>query len=1031
MLSSSRADRESAGHNDPSCKIPLKNEYEYSYHRLKLLNAMSSNRFDKSTVLSDQEQVVDRYMRFLKALGTDTPKPEARSSRPIEGLSPANSTWEAIRATVFYRLLRDMPKGANLGLAEPAVNLTQLLMEFRHHRNLYVAPASHPSPAVRGIIGFYSNPPLGFVASSTLNETELANLFEYVPSVQLVSEDTVLPPVMTGEEASFPSSSSSFSFSSSSSSSDIPKAPSGRFRRGLLGVAMRLRGFVHYDPVWRRALELSFGNLRADGVSYVEMRVDLGARYTLSTDDNASPLADANANTNDDAGSSRVLPPLLVGEDTGPDFPNSTTPNEYGQRLVDPSGSSDLFLFKQLAEEEARKSSEEHAHLSSDSASTTTTTTTRFFGAGCILRVSRHLDDARLKQELQRFLTLRQGNEDVLKGIDISGEEEYGRSFASMLPVFASVYEKASASGRAFTDLLPLYLKAGESTAPIDSRVQANAPDTASHNLVDALLLGSRRVSQPLLLPFYPSLLREYVSNSVVLEVSPVTNFLLGYTPRSSAHPFVQLANAGAKLVLTSDVPTLLGYVDMTMDWTVAFRRFGLTLSGLKTLAKNSLEQANLPSSTKAEALAAWETQWKSWIGQVAAEACVTFPLPANSSAPFNSSDPSAVNTTTSVSYVFPSIGPVEGGTVVQLIGTGFQHAICGAPKCRFGKQESAGVATWLSDTAIECITPPSPELVRPSKIIPSEVESSTSTSSSFVSTTPTTTLLASTLTASGSGGVSSPLSSSLSLASNVPASDAPVAAGTESAFTKRRSSSSSASSSPSSSSFDNDDEDVYVFVRFSLDNGKTYALTDSTFGYSTSILPDPDAGPPSQSFWQRYQVPLIAAGVGVLLLAGGLLAWFCIRRRVTLAKRRGLVAGQKAESLLSDVSGASSLNGGGSILGSGQGSMADRIGKSKPSKGRKSGKLTGGRGSGPGRRASDNDADTRGGGSRYDNDYYYDDDDDEDNNGPRSLHGLDRYAGIGTYSSTHTQSHAGSIGRGLAFPHSPMLGPSSRAMGM
>ena len=53
-----------------------------------------------------------------------------------------------------------------------------------------------------------------------------------------------------------------------------------------------------------------------------------------------------------------------------------------------------------------------------------------------------------------------------------------------------------------------------------------------------------------------------------------------------------------------------------------------------------------------------------------------------------------------------PSRGPIEGGTFVNVTGTGFSHraALLGYMWCRFN--QTAVVAAWVSSTEVNCIAP-------------------------------------------------------------------------------------------------------------------------------------------------------------------------------------------------------------------------------------------------------------------------------------------------------------------------------------
>lgn len=158
---------------------------------------------------------------------------------------------------------------------------------------------------------------------------------------------------------------------------------------------------------------------------------------------------------------------------------------------------------------------------------------------------------------------------------------------------------------------IDFYFHAGESRC-LNSTILA--PDT---NIIDALLLGSKRLGNSLNLPLHPEMLKAIRMLKVAAEVCPLSNYYLQYVNDFSQHPAAYLIAAGYPIVVGSDYPYFWNAAPLTDDFYVAF--VGIAngqgnLRLLKQLAMNSFMYSALTGDEKQKALSIWHNNWDQWV---------------------------------------------------------------------------------------------------------------------------------------------------------------------------------------------------------------------------------------------------------------------------------------------------------------------------------------------------------------------------------------------------------------------------------
>lgn len=77
------------------------------------------------------------------------------------------------------------------------------------------------------------------------------------------------------------------------------------------------------------------------------------------------------------------------------------------------------------------------------------------------------------------------------------------------------------------------------------------------HNLLDALLLKSKRIGHGFALARHPYIMERMKQDNVCLEVCPISNEVLGLTPRMNGHAVYNLLANNVHCTVNSDNGTL------------------------------------------------------------------------------------------------------------------------------------------------------------------------------------------------------------------------------------------------------------------------------------------------------------------------------------------------------------------------------------------------------------------------------------------------------------------------------------------
>eukprot|EP00099_Drosophila_melanogaster_P016063 NP_525020.2 adenosine deaminase-related growth factor A2, isoform A [Drosophila melanogaster] len=222
-----------------------------------------------------------------------------------------------------------------------------------------------------------------------------------------------------------------------------------------------------------------------------------------------------------------------------------------------------------------------------------------FIGIKLIYAPSRNLNDSRMDEYLENARLLKLHFPNFFAGFDLNtfGDE-------CNLPLLENVTQLLRIGKN-----IDFYFHAGESRCPDSSRPDAN--------LLEALLLQSKRIGNAVNLPFHPEIMKVMKRLSIAVEICPLSNHYLQYFNDFRQHPAAYLIAAGFPIVIGSDYPCFWNSAPLTDDFYVAF--VGV-ISGwgdlrlLKQFALNSFLFSSLSETEKNMAVSKWQCSWNRWV---------------------------------------------------------------------------------------------------------------------------------------------------------------------------------------------------------------------------------------------------------------------------------------------------------------------------------------------------------------------------------------------------------------------------------
>ncbi|XP_059615767.1 adenosine deaminase 2 [Phlebotomus argentipes] len=225
-----------------------------------------------------------------------------------------------------------------------------------------------------------------------------------------------------------------------------------------------------------------------------------------------------------------------------------------------------------------------------------------FIGAKIIYAPVRVVDDEGIPPLMDKVRNLHEKYPNFMAGFDLVGQEDKGRPLIDFSEGIMSL-----------SDSIHFFFHAGET----------NWDGMTDDNLIDAVLLGTKRIGHGYAILKHPRVLKQVKRDKIAIEVCPVSNQVLRLVADQRNHPgSVLLANKEYPVVISSDDPSFWEAKPLSHDFYMALmglasRRQGLGL--LKQLAINSIKYSAMTPLEKMNAMRLWEAEWKKFIDELAA----------------------------------------------------------------------------------------------------------------------------------------------------------------------------------------------------------------------------------------------------------------------------------------------------------------------------------------------------------------------------------------------------------------------------
>ncbi|CAO1297353.1 unnamed protein product [Diamesa tonsa] len=224
-------------------------------------------------------------------------------------------------------------------------------------------------------------------------------------------------------------------------------------------------------------------------------------------------------------------------------------------------------------------------------------THTDFVGAKFIYAPVRLADDESFDKYLPILTKLMKTFPDFVVGFDLVGQEDAGRPLKDYVERLLE-----------FPANVQFFWHAGET----------NWLGTESdENLIDAILLGAKRIGHGFAIVKYPTLLKMIKKRKICLEINPISNQVLKLVDDFRNHPSAILFSDDYPIVISSDDPSFWEATPLSHDFYFAFLGIASAKQDLRTLKKlilNSFEYSSLNRVDKLSSTALWMKSWYKFV---------------------------------------------------------------------------------------------------------------------------------------------------------------------------------------------------------------------------------------------------------------------------------------------------------------------------------------------------------------------------------------------------------------------------------
>ncbi|RQO37556.1 adenosine kinase [Chryseobacterium sp. KBW03] len=208
------------------------------------------------------------------------------------------------------------------------------------------------------------------------------------------------------------------------------------------------------------------------------------------------------------------------------------------------------------------------------------------------------LDTENIDKQLEMAFELKKSFPDMITGFDLVADEAAGHSIS----FFEKNWTKLKELNKKYGMEMPLFLHAGESNSIFNE------------NVLDIALLDNKRIGHGLNLIYFPKTMEQIRKQNKLVEVSPLSNQILGYVSDLRNHPARVLLSNGVQCSINSDDPSVYGYNGLSYDFWAAMVYWELDVKALKKLVFNSVNYSSLNDNEKKKAVTYLNQQWNDFV---------------------------------------------------------------------------------------------------------------------------------------------------------------------------------------------------------------------------------------------------------------------------------------------------------------------------------------------------------------------------------------------------------------------------------
>jgi len=169
-------------------------------------------------------------------------------------------------------------------------------------------------------------------------------------------------------------------------------------------------------------------------------------------------------------------------------------------------------------------------------------------GLKIIYCTPRSFENDKVEESLAECLLFKKRWPRWIAGFDLVGEESKGKPLKAFIPEFIQFKKNCAKEGQD----IPFLFHCGETLS---------IGEETDGNLFDALLLGSKRIGHGFALPRHPYVMEQMKARNICVEVCPISNEILGLTPRMNGHAVYSLLANNVHCTISTDNGTLFRYV--------------------------------------------------------------------------------------------------------------------------------------------------------------------------------------------------------------------------------------------------------------------------------------------------------------------------------------------------------------------------------------------------------------------------------------------------------------------------------------